>query len=154
LFKDRDTLKTKLIPADVFDASNPLLSLRGSLSIVYTGAFFHLFSLSEQTAIAKLVVTLLKPESGVLVIGRQVGNENPGVFGTSGYSGEQERFRHSPDSWREFWDRIGEETGSKWKTDAVFDEKWEGLIGAENELMKKRSESGARRLRFVVRRIQ
>ena len=154
LFKDRETLKSTLIAADVFATSTPLLSLRSSLSIVYTGAFFHLFSLAEQTTIAKLVVTLLKPEPGVLVIGRQVGNVSPGLFETSGYTGEKERYRHNPDSWREFWNRIGDETGSQWDTDAVFEQKWEGMTGAENDLMDKRREVGARRMRFVVRRVE
>jgi hypothetical protein len=48
---------------------------------------------------------------------------------------------------------VGEETGSKWQTDAEFEGGWAEKGGPELELTKKRREGGARRIWFVVRRV-
>src|ERR1700744_4549081 len=52
LFSDKDKLQTTCIAADVFDDRSPLTKLTGKINIIYTGAFFHLFSLEEQEKIA------------------------------------------------------------------------------------------------------
>src|ERR1700761_9762694 len=66
LFNDRATLKSKFIAADVFDPSSGLLQLKGQLSIVYAGAFFHLFVYDEQVAVAKRILELLEDKPTTL----------------------------------------------------------------------------------------
>lgn len=145
-------MKTKFIAADVFDGESPLKELTDQISIVYTGSFFHLFDYEQQLQVAQRIVRLLKPEPGSTVIGRQMGNEKAGLYGSSGYSGEKQRFRHNAQSWEELWDKVGELTGTKWKTEAYLEEDGKGFGVMEKILTLRRNESGARRLRFVVRR--
>jgi hypothetical protein len=152
LFKDKDKLKTKFIAADVFDDDSPLTNLYGQMSIVYTGSFFHLFYYDEQLTVAKRVVKLLKPTAGSMVVGRQMGNVNSGFHSQSGYEGEKPRYRHNAESWAELWDKVGEETGTKWKTEAYLEGPGVGFGEMEKKLTERRKEDGARRLRFVVRR--
>jgi hypothetical protein len=153
LFNDKDKLKTKFIAADVFDDKSPLTELYGQFSIVYTGSFFHLFYYEEQLTVAKRVVRLLKPEAGSTVIGRQMGNVQSGEHVQSGYEGEKPRFRHNAESWAELWDKVGEATGTKWKTNAYMEGHNVGFGEMEKKLTERRKEDGARRMRFVVRRL-
>ncbi len=48
LFRDKDTLKSKFIAADIFDPSSALSSLYGNIDIIYAGSFLHLFGYAEQ----------------------------------------------------------------------------------------------------------
>lgn len=123
------------------------------MSIVYTGSFFHLFNHEEQFDVAKRVVQLLTPEKGTMIVGRQVGNTNAGEFNAEGFPGEKRRFRHNPKTWTEFWDEVGEATGTKWKVEAELDPYGIGFGGSEGKLTALRNEDGARRMRFVVTRV-
>lgn len=154
LFKDRDSLKSKFIAADVFDPSSELLQLKGQINIIYVGAFFHLFDYDEQVNVAKRILELLEDKPNTLVLGRQVGNDNAGPQLQSGYKDEKPRYRHNAASWEKFWDDIGEQTQTKWKTEVILDAPWEGLSTKEIKLMGLRGEKGSRRLRYVVRRIE
>jgi hypothetical protein len=152
--KGREGSKISWHLGNVFDdEAAAWVELKGVPSIVYTGAFFHLFDRDEQVLVAKRVVSLLKDEPNVLLLGRQVGNDNAGVFEASGYVGEKQRYRHNVQSWTEFWDEIGEATGTKWKVDAELDPFIDALANPEARLTDLRREKNARRLRFVVRRI-
>ncbi|KAF2428676.1 hypothetical protein EJ08DRAFT_592157 [Tothia fuscella] len=153
LFDDRKTLRTKFIAADVFDDNSDLNQLYGEISMVYTGSFFHLFHYDEQVAVAKRIIQILKPETGVTIIGRQMGNEKSGDYEAAGYVGEKQRFRHNADSWEELWNKVGDETGTKWKTEAVLEDPGVGMGEVEKKLTERRKEGGARRLKFVVRRL-
>jgi hypothetical protein len=154
LFKDKGKIKTTFLPANVFDDDSPLTQIYGQMSIVYTGSFFHLFNYEEQFDVAKRIIQLLKPEPGTMIVGRQVGNINAGDYSASGYSGEKGRFRHNPTTWTEFWDEVGEATGTEWKVEAELDPFGKGFgEDMEAKLMERRREEGARRMRFVVTRI-
>jgi len=118
LFKDKDRLQTTFIAADVFDNSSQLTELAGQMNIIYTGSFFHLFSLEEQEKIALRIIQLLVPQPGSLIIGRQFGSEESGEYSRTGDKGVRKYFRHNPQSWKELWDRVGENTGSRWSVEA------------------------------------
>jgi hypothetical protein len=135
LFKDKGKIKTTFLPANVFDDDTPLTQIYGQISIVYTGSFFHLFNYEEQ------------------VVGRHIGNENPGDYNKPGYSGERGRFRHNPQTWTELWDEVGEATGTQWKVEAELQPRGSVFKEAENKLFHNRRGAGARRLKFVVRRV-
>lgn len=145
LFLDKNKLKSRFIPSDVFDPnSNLLKELTGKVDIIHTGSFFHLFDWNQQIEVAKRVVTLLRPRPGSLVIGRQIGNLE--AKETLRRSGHGLRYRHNPESWEKFWEQVGNETGTKWKVEAysdeIFDDRNKGL-----------HEEGTIRLRFAVRRL-
>lgn len=118
LFRDEDRLHTTFIQADIFDEASPLAELAGQISIIYVGDLFHLFNLEDQEKIAARVVQLLASNPGALVLGRQSGSENPGEFSRSGDESGRKSFRHSPESWKALWDRVGESNGSKWAVEA------------------------------------
>jgi hypothetical protein len=79
-----------------FDPESLLKQLNGEMSIVYAGSFFHLFDWDGQFATAKRVAELLKPEPGAMLLGRQVGNINPGKYLRDGYDGERKSWRQNP----------------------------------------------------------
>jgi hypothetical protein len=142
----------------VFAPNEHLTSLQGTISIVYTGSFFHLFDYAPQVEIAKLIVRLLKPEKGSMLLGRQVGNITSGVYSRPGYRGEISRFRHNEHSWKEMWEKVGEETGTRWDVQVQLDEfrfgaETSSSSDAEKKLAVERREPGTRRLRFVVTRL-
>ncbi|KAK3385782.1 hypothetical protein B0H63DRAFT_560306 [Podospora didyma] len=157
LFKDKDHLQTTFIEADIFDESSPLTErLAGKINIVYTGAFFHLFSLEEQEKAAARIVSLLVPQAGSLIIGRQSGSEEAGPHSRSGDKSDSAPFRHNPETWKALWDRIGERTGTSWEVDADLSSPEYGLstpasmVGTPDVIRDKMTAKG---LRFTVRRL-
>lgn len=117
MFRDKDTLKTKFIAADIFDADSSLKELGGTVDIIGASSFFHLFNWDEQKTIALRVAKLLKPEKGSLVLGRQVGNEKAGEYPRR--QGEGNRYRHNNESWRKLWNEIGDEIGVQFEVDGM-----------------------------------
>lgn len=156
LFGDRNGEGKKISwhVANIFDDTDPAWEdLRGRLSIVYTGSFFHLFDWDEQVAVAKRIVTLLKPEPDVLLVGRQIGSISAGEFERAQGGDNKRRYRHNPQSWKELWEKVGEATGTKWDVQAEFDPKGVGLGEGRAKLNELGVGEEARRLRFVVRRV-
>ncbi|KAJ4322970.1 hypothetical protein N0V94_002125 [Neodidymelliopsis sp. IMI 364377] len=121
LFLDKSSLKTKFIEADVFDDKSGLQELAGKIDIVHAASFFHLFDWDGQVAAAKKVVRLLNPDSDNLIIGRQAGRLEAGDF-TAQVEQTKSRYWHNPESWAKLWKQVGDETGTKWKVEANFDE--------------------------------
>jgi len=118
LFRDKDRLHTIFIQADIFDEASPLTELAGQISIIYVGDLFHLFNLEDQEKIASRIVQLLASKPGALVLGRQSGSESAGESSRSGNHSGRKTFRHSPESWKALWNRVGQSTGSKWAVEA------------------------------------
>lgn len=133
----------------MFAPNDQLRSLEGQISIIYAGSFFHLFDYDQQYEVALLVTKLLKPVPGSLLIGRQVGNVEPGVHARPG---DKTRFRHSDRTWKEMWEKVGKETGTEWNVDARLQE-WSSVRKGEKWLASEMAEDGTRRLFFVVKRV-
>jgi SAM-dependent methyltransferase len=152
LFKDKDRLKTTFIAADVFDDSSPLVALAGQINIIYTGAFFHLFSLEEQEKVAARVIQLLAPQPGSLVIGRQSGSETAGEFSRTRDKSAKKHFRHNVESWKSLWDRVGQKTGSSWSVDANIDSPEFTLSGPDSNSPALHNKMTARGLRYTIKR--
>ena len=117
LFRDRDTLQSKFICADVFDPAGPLKELDDGVDIIGASSFFHLFSWEEQKKVAHRVVKLMTPQRDSLLVGRQVGNTDPAEVPRRNGSGS--RFRHNVESWRKLWNEVGEEAGVRFDVDGV-----------------------------------
>jgi SAM-dependent methyltransferase len=152
LFKDKDRIETKFVAADVFDDSSPLADWSGRMNIIFTGAFFHLFSLEDQERAAMRVLQLLAPKPGSLLVGHHTGHELPGAYARSGDKSGRKHFRHNPQSWKELWDRVGQNTGSKWDVRAEL--RWESsaISSPEGMSAEERRIMGAE-LRYTVRRL-
>ncbi|KAK0702361.1 hypothetical protein B0H67DRAFT_637993 [Lasiosphaeris hirsuta] len=153
LFKDEDRLKTIFIAADAFHETSPLTELAGRMNIVYTGAFFHLFSLEDQEKMALRVLQLLAPKPGSLVIGRQSGSEDAGAFTRSGDTSGRTHFRHNVQSWKELWDRVGKADGSRWSVEANLDAPEFTLIAPTGKSMDLQNKMSAHELRYIIRRL-
>lgn len=150
LFRDRDTCKTEFFASNVFQPDEQRDKLNGTISVIYAGAFFHLFDRPEQIAVAKRVVQLLKPEPGTMVLGRQVGNVEPARYEHRTNSGHH-MFRHNAESWQQMWDEVGEETGSKWKCWVELRE--EQRFTRMGRSSQNRDPAGVRGMRFAVTRV-
>lgn len=154
LFHDKDKLQTTFIAADIFDdASELVVKLAGQVDIIYTGAFFHLFSLEEQEKVAARVIQLLVPKPGSMVIGRQTGSEEAGEFSRAGDKSGRSHFRHNPQSWKELWHRVGERTGTRWDVEADLSAPEYTLSAPEGKSKEIQSKMNSSGLRFVVRRL-
>ncbi|GAW14695.1 hypothetical protein ANO14919_040980 [Xylariales sp. No.14919] len=107
LFRDRDTLKARLITSDVF-ADDFLEEFRGKVDIVFMGSFLHLFTFDQQITIMKQVSRLLRHKSGSMIFGRHMAiSDAGGTFKTNaiGWS----LYYHSPDTFQKLLDGASEE---------------------------------------------
>ncbi|KAI6794399.1 hypothetical protein KC363_g5897 [Hortaea werneckii] len=109
LFRDRETLQSTFITADIFDPASGLMGILGTIDFVDASSFFHLFSWDDQKAAAHTVTKLLKPQKDSLVVGRQMGHVDGGDFNRPGEKGLG--FRHNAETWRRMWDEVGKEAG-------------------------------------------
>jgi len=97
-------------------ALTSLTPLHGKISAIHASSFFHLFSEERQLALAHLLASLLRPESGSVIFGRHVARPVKGFFvealspaaleelKANGKPLEEfSMFCHSPESWRKLW---------------------------------------------------
>lgn len=145
LFLDRETFKSTFIAADIFEPSPQLEAVNGKVSFVYAGAFFHLFDRPEQLQIAKRMASLLSTQPGSMVLGRQVGNVNPGRYEHKTNS-DGFMFRHDEQSWKELWEEAGRETDTKWDV-------WVELVMRSRFMVPGQNQTGARQMNFCVKRV-
>ena len=115
LFKDKETLKSRFIAADIFDSKSALQELEGKIDIVDASSFFHLFNWDDQKQIAHSVVKLMRPQKNSLLVGRQAGHVKPGEYARM--NGQGTRWRHDIESWQRLWTEVGEEMGVKFEVD-------------------------------------
>jgi len=140
LFNDRDRLKTKFMVADIFDPSSPLKDLQGSFDMIYAGSFFHLWGLEKQKEVSKLLVRLLRPKTGSVILGRQVG----GAEAHETISATYTMYRHNPDSFEQLWKEIGDDLGIAFKVNA--------RLKSANDNHFEGNDPNVRRIYFSVRR--
>jgi hypothetical protein len=84
--------------------------LRGNVSAIFAGAFFHVFDEEGQAEVARRLAGLLSPKKGSMLLGEHGGRSKKGIFapngpGTEGGKGFK-MFCHSPESWKELWEGI------------------------------------------------
>lgn len=116
LFRDKETLQSRFIAADIFDSKSELHDLDGKIDIIYAGSFLHLFDYKGQFAACKAIVSLLREQKDSLLVGRQVGNLNAGERVHRTNQG-QSMFRHNAKSFKKMWEKVGEETGTQWRVE-------------------------------------
>ena len=108
-------------PLKLLTSLNPL---RGHVSAIHAGAFFHLFSKDRQTVLARSLASLLSSAPGSMIVGWQAGAPHKGVRVITQAPDHTPRaasqipvlsvsqFCHSPESWVELWDGQVFERGS------------------------------------------
>lgn len=130
LFQDKEKLQTKFFAGDIFDEDSTLSELNSTIDIISANAFFHLFNWDMQKKASLRVVKLLKPRKDSLLVGRQLGNTNPGE--QSRWTNEGTAYRHDIKSLQRFWDEVGEEVGAEFRVDG-FEQVVDGLRNKAGE---------------------
>lgn len=113
LFQDRSSLGATFVAGDMLDPDDKqLASLRGKVTIIHAGSFFHLFNWVQQLYMGKRLVEFIKPGTrNALIYGRQVGSNNPGASMNSARSA----YLHDQASFQRLWDEVGALTGTRWQ---------------------------------------
>lgn len=117
---------------------------KGQMDVVFAGAFFHVFDYEDQVKASRNAAKLLKPQSGSLIFGYQLGRltavEGPSFASTS-KSGKT--FLHNQKSFEKLWCDIGEELNVQFDISFMFySEGVEDFIKIDHEF---------RRIQFVVK---
>lgn len=76
MFRDRDRFNGEFHQGDIFD-KDYLQDLDGTIDILHTSAFFHLFDVAQQQKILRRVLKLISSKPGTIIFGRQAGNTSP-----------------------------------------------------------------------------
>ncbi|KJZ76271.1 hypothetical protein HIM_04353 [Hirsutella minnesotensis 3608] len=144
LFRDRHCLGASFVVGDMADPDDARLDvLRGTVTIIYAGSFFHLFTWTQQLYIAKRLVGFLKPSTkNALIYGRHVGTSRPGE---SGAAGAKSPYLHDRDSFQRLWDEVGALTKTKWRVETE--------ANGEPARLLERFERGSRPVLFTVYQI-
>lgn len=153
LFRDHQNFMTKFIYGDIFEQDDLCgwNELQGSMDIIYVSAFFHLFELDKQKQAARILVRLSRPSKGSIIVGRQAGSidamETRGVFEGS------KTFVHNAQSWKKFWEEVGEMTSTSWKVSAWLDNVAINGMGQGNGPPPPYHFEKKRRLMFEIERL-
>lgn len=147
LFKDRETLKSQFIEADIFDPDSGLKEIDGKIDIIYAGSFLHLFGYEQQVQVCVRIVKLLREKPGSLLVGRQVGHVDAGVM-PHRTNPDNKMFRQNVESFKEMWVTVGEMTGTKWKVEASL-----STVEYGEKQKEWQNDPGLRRIQFSVFRL-
>ncbi|KAJ5256635.1 hypothetical protein N7478_012739 [Penicillium angulare] len=133
LFLDQGTLDSRFLVADIFKGES-----QGEpwTDLLATGA-------DEQIEAAKIIGKLVR-KNGIMV-GRQSGSVKPGEV--TAIKPGSTSFRHDVSTLDEMWNRIGEETGTKWKVEGSLDQ-----VGIKRKTASAVEDENSRRLLFTITR--
>jgi len=88
-------------------ALKSLSPLQGRVSVIHAGRLFHLFPEDKQERLGERLASLLSLERGSVIFGSHFGRRTRGF--RQHHNGDwkvSEMFCHSPESWKEMWERI------------------------------------------------
>ncbi|KAG8158445.1 hypothetical protein KVR01_011567 [Diaporthe batatas] len=142
LFRDH-RIGATFMEADALDisADSPLAQLKGEVDFVHLGMVLHVFGRDHQRALLENCISLLKPESGSMILGTAVGH----VEGLQAPAGH---FLQSDKTFKAMVADISERTGVKFDCRVSLDD---GLAILENK--DKSGVDRAQRLMFEVERL-
>lgn len=146
LFGDRGRWKGEFVVGDIFDEGDEgVKGLEGRVDVVHAASFFHLFGWEEQVAVGVRIVSLFRKDvENPVVLGRQVGEENPwGLEEYRALGDSEARYHHNGESMQRLWDEIGERTGTRWIVEAE--------MGKEGDVLENGEEVERTTIRYAVR---
>lgn len=119
-------------------------ALTSKIDIIHASSLLHLFTWDEQILVVSKLVSFLKPRSGSMMLGRNVGAVQAGEY--RGLNEGTTTFRHNVESFEKLWREVGRRTGSTWRVEARLDmvDVVEGLNLGQKWMQ------GGKRLHFVV----
>jgi hypothetical protein len=108
--------------ANLLDSSDHTLDdVKGSFSVLYTGAVFHLFQEDEQKIFAEQIAGLLKVEGQAVAFGLHRGAKKKG-FRQTPWRGVP--FCHDPESWKEMWREVLGNDAKNWEMKVTLRQTW------------------------------
>jgi phospholipid N-methyltransferase len=118
LFKDKETLRTKMVRADIQDPEGSWTEFQGQMDVVQLGMIMHLFSWDQQVTLLENAMKLLKlDKKGTCIIGQAAGH----MDGILSPTFRPETFRHNPDTFEKLMAEVAAKTGTQWRTKATID---------------------------------
>ncbi len=96
--------------------------LKGKVTLLYTGAVFHLFHEPEQRIFAEKLYSLFAKTGEVTAFGTHRGQKVPGVRKHPAIP--LSSFAHSPESWKEMWRDILGREAVNWRINAELKNSW------------------------------
>ena len=155
LYRDGGSMKAHFLEANILDPESAHKQLSGEVDILLVNQIFHLFDWDRQLQAGKNMVALSR--TGTWIMGWQIGSAlgravpvRSTTGGTTGAAGSTSRFFHTPDTWKEMWRQVQEETGSEWVVESSLHNLREW--GLEDEDLTWMGPA-ARGFEFIVRRI-
>ena len=133
LFRDKDRLKSTLVVGNaIASPTSPdgvsLTALEGKVDVVSCSSFLHIWDWDQMVIAAKRRVSLTKPKSGSMIVGKQLGSRVAGSHKLPTADGTS--YCHSPASMKTFWKQVADELGQAWITEA---ELYDGFELLENQ---------------------
>jgi hypothetical protein len=146
-FGDRDRPPAHFILGNLLDKNSPdIQALEGTVDIIHISMVLHIWDWEGQIQVCQRLIKLLKPEKGVLIVGRLVGRLEPCVWlGPHGRS----MYKHNPDSFEKLWKELGELTGTQWVVRAFL----QGKLGVPGVAQEHFDDPPTRRMMFEVERL-
>lgn len=148
LFRDRQSLNVPFVIGDLLvfggkstdtnlesatNSSSPNVdgtpNLRSKFTFINASSLLHLFPLPLQHRLVQAMIELLLPQPGSRILGWQLGNPTPmDYFDMTNFTLQ---YRHSEDSFREFWADMGRDTGTSWRVEVCEMERREETVFGE-----------------------
>ena len=117
MYRDKGRFEARFIEADMLDDTNQALTqLLGEMDIISVSALLHQWDWAGQVRAARRIVKFSRPGVEALVVGHQIGNVTAKEMTMVGIKAPF--YRHNAQSFARMWDQVGEETGTKWMTQA------------------------------------
>ncbi|KAK0511129.1 hypothetical protein JMJ35_006681 [Cladonia borealis] len=121
LFRDRDRLQATFVSGDILaEPTTPegqeLARLQGEIDIIFASSFLHVWDWGDMIKAARSLVSMTRPCRGSMILGKQLGSLKAGQYKMPTSRGFN--FRHNKESMAQFWQRVGDETGTSWKVEA------------------------------------
>jgi len=108
--------------ANLLDSSDAALNdIQGKVTLLYTGALFHLLEEDEQRVFAMRIKSLLAAEGEVRVFGLHCGAKIKGL--RVSIQGKT-RFAHDPQSWKELWVAVLGDEAKRWTIKSSLRSTW------------------------------
>lgn len=120
MFRDREKFSARFIEGDILVPNAAMQDLAGKMDVISMMSMLHAWDWETQVRALKEVVKLSNGK-GSMVVGFQVGSE--GLRDRTGtHLGDSARvYWHSPTSFQEIWDQVGEETETKWTCESTLE---------------------------------
>ncbi|KAI1408090.1 hypothetical protein F5Y13DRAFT_173342 [Hypoxylon sp. FL1857] len=116
LFRDASKLEFEFHARDLHDDNADWSPLQNRFDVLHLTSLLHIWNWEGQVKAAQRIASFTKPGS-ILVgssLGSGVGGEFPNLEGTG------TNFRQSEETFKKFWDEVGEKTGTRWTVKATF----------------------------------